>query len=344
MTIYFNKPADTRMYRRRRKDEDWRMNRTHPRIALARGAWTYRLLLALLLPLLAACGGAAAPADAPSTAATASGTLNVVTTMSILADMVKNVGGERVTAENIIPIGAGPEDYQPTPQDAQKIAGADIVFYNGHGLEEWLGDLFASAARPGQPQIAVSDGLPALGLGDAEFTQGNPHFWMSAAFGAKYVEKIRDGLIQVDPAGKDAYARNAESYIKQLLDLNAELKRQAETIPPAERKMVTNHDAFPYFAQEYGFTIVGGILGNPESEPSAGDLARLVQEIKAQNIKAIFAESQFSPRLTRTLAEEAGITIVSELYTDTLGDAGSGVSTYVDMLRYDMQEVVEALK
>jgi ABC-type Zn uptake system ZnuABC Zn-binding protein ZnuA len=298
------------------------------------------LLVVLLAPLLAACGGTSTGAPAAATAQA----IRVVTTMSILADMVRNVGGERVAAENIIPIGAGPEDYQPTPQDAQKLADAAIVFYNGHGLEAWLADLLASAARPGQPQIAVSDGLPALDVGSADFKQGNPHFWMSAALGARYVEKIRDGLIQVDPSGKDTYTKNAGSYMKQLLALNEELKRQAATIAPADRKIVTNHDAFPYFAQEYGFTIVGNMLGNPESEPSAGELAALVQAIKAQHVKAIFSESQFSPKLTNTIAGEAEVAIVSDLYTDTLGDASSGVTTYIDMLRFDMQEVVEALK
>jgi ABC-type Zn uptake system ZnuABC Zn-binding protein ZnuA len=305
--------------------------------------WTRWPLLALLLPLIAACGAQPAAAPVP-TAAPVAKAIKVVTTMSILTDMVRNVGGDRVEAENIIPIGAGPEDYQPTPQDAQKIAAADIVFYNGHGLEEWLGDLFKSAAKPGQPQIAVSEGLPALDIGDAGFKEGNPHFWLSAAFGAKYVEKIRDGLIQVDPAGKDSYALKAESYVKQLLDLDAELKKQAETLPAAARKLVTNHDAFPYFAQAYGFTIVGNILGNPESELSAGDLAALVQAIKQEHVKAVFSESQFNPKMSQTLADEAGVQVVADLYTDTLGDSGSGVTSYVEMLRYDMKTIVDALK
>jgi ABC-type Zn uptake system ZnuABC Zn-binding protein ZnuA len=339
--------------------------------------WRHWLLLALLLPLIVACGGqqssgssssaptaaAVAPTNVPApndaagatsapattarpepTAATTGKTVKVVTTMSILADMVKNVGGDRVEAENIIPIGAGPEDYQPTPQDAQKIAGADIVFYNGHGLEEWLDDLFTSAAKQGQPQIAVSEGLQAVDVGSADFKEGNPHFWMSAADGAKYVEKIRDGLIQVDPDGKAIYTKNADTYSKQLLDLNAELKQQADVLPAAERKMVTNHDAFPYFAKEYGFTIVGNILGNPEAELSAGDLARLTAAIKEQNVKAIFSESQFNPKVAKTLADEAGVQVIANLYTDTLGDASSGVASYVDMLRYDMKTIVDALK
>ncbi len=284
----------------------------HAHRALRSRAWAHWLLLALLLPLIAACGSssaATAPTAAPAAPTAAGKTIKAVTTMSILADMVKHVGGDRVEAENIIPIGAGPEDYQPTPLDAQKIAGADIVFYNGHGLEEWLDDLFKSAA-----------------------------------YGAKYVEKIRDGLIQADPAGKDTYTTNADAYIKQLIDLNAELKQQADALPAAERKMVTNHDAFPYFAKEYGFTIVGNILGNPEAELSAGDLAKLTTAIKEQKVKAIFSESQFNPKVAKALADEAGVQVVADLYTNTLGDTSSGATSYVDMLRYDMKTIVEALK
>jgi ABC-type Zn uptake system ZnuABC Zn-binding protein ZnuA len=349
------------------------------RMAYAHRAWMHLLIVGGLLLLLAACGaqtsgGSAsiaptsasvatqasaptsmpAPIAAPTTAAPTSAAarpaapaakqIKAVTTMSILADMVKNVGSDRVEAENIIPIGAGPEDYQPTPEDARKIAAADIVFYNGHGLEEWSSDLFKSAAKPNQLQIAVSEGLQAVDVGSADFKEGNPHFWMSAAYGAKYVEKIRDSLIQVDPDGKDTYTRNASTYIKQLMDLNAELKQMADTLPQAERKMVTNHDAFPYFAQEYGFTIVGNIVGNPEAELSAGDLAQLVHKIKQEQVKAIFSESQFNPKMTQTLADEAGVTVVANLYTDTLGDASSGVASYVEMLRYDMKTIVDALK
>lgn len=307
--------------------------------------------LLLLVPLLIACGGEpAAPAPsanptAPASAdAPASPKIKVITTMSVLADMVANVGGDRVQAENIIPIGAGPEDYQPTPQDAQKIAMADIVFYNGHGLEEWLDDLFKSAGKPDQPQIAVSEGLQAVDVGSEDFAEGNPHFWMSAVYGAKYVDRIRDGLIQVDPAGKQQYTQNATAYQQQLIALNAELHSMADALPASERKLVTNHDALPYFASEYGFTVVGSILMNPESEISAGDLASLVQAIKQEHVKAVFSESQFSAKMTQTLASEAGIKVVADLYTDTLGDGQSGVGSYIEMLRYDMKTVVDALQ
>lgn len=291
--------------------------------------------------LLAACGAAIAPAATTTPAPV--GTIKVITTMSVLADMVRNVGGERVTVSNIIPLGAGPEDYQPTPQDAQAIAAADIVFFNGHGLEDWLTDLFRSAAKPNQPQISVSDGLNGINPDD-EFRQGNPHFWLSAANGIHYVERIRDGLSQVDPAGAATYAANAAAYSQQLRELNEELKQQAQTLPEDARKLVTNHDAFPYFAQEYGFTIVGNILGNPEAEASAGELARLVRNIQAEHVRAIFSENQFSARLSQTLASEAGVAVVADLYTDSLGQPGSDVNSYIDLLRYDMQTIVTALK
>jgi zinc/manganese transport system substrate-binding protein/manganese/iron transport system substrate-binding protein len=304
-----------------------------------------RMGLALLLPLLIACGSApgigtpAASTPQPSDRQK----LSVITTMSVLIDMVAQVGGERVAARNIIPVGAGPEDYQPTPQDAQAIAEADIVFYNGHGLEQWLDKLFESAGQPGQPRVAVSDGLPAIEA-SAAFAGGNPHFWLSAALGAKYVEKIRDSLIQIDPGGKGNYQTRAGAYIGELLQLDAELKEQAESIPAERRKIVTNHDAFPYFAQEYGFTIVGNLLGSAETDLSAGDMAQLVEQIEQQHVRAIFAESQFSPRLTQALADEAGVTVIATLYTDTLGAPGSGVDTYADMLRYDMRVIVGALR
>jgi ABC-type Zn uptake system ZnuABC Zn-binding protein ZnuA len=304
-----------------------------------------RASIVLLLTLMLAACGASGPAGAPPTSAPAASGAQVhaVTTMSVLADMVKQVGGPRVSAENIIPVGAGPEDYQPSPQDAQKIAEADIVFFNGHGLEDWLDGLFSSAGKPDQPRVEVSASLQAVGVGGEEFKEGNPHFWLSAAYGAKYAAAIRDALIKVDPAGQPVYEANAGAYIAQLNALNAELKQQAATLPEASRKLVTNHDAFPYFAQEYGFTVVGDILGNPESEPAAGDLARLAQAIKEQNVKAIFSESQFSPRLTATISQEAGVQVVANLYTDTL-DPEAGVNSYVDLLRYNMKTVVEALQ
>lgn len=307
----------------------------------------YSLLLILLV--LVGCGSAAssAPASTLATsstpaATTASSTIRAVTTMSILADLIKNVGGERVVVQNVIPVGAGAEDYQPTPQDAKTIAQADVLFFNGHGLEEWLDDLFTSAGKPELQRIELSKDLPALEIGSAEFADGNPHFWLNPQYTIRYVEVIRASLSQLDPAGAAIYAANAAAYSAELTRLDQELAAAFGAIPAADRKMVTNHDAFPYFAERYGFRIVGNVLGNPESEPSAGDLARLVQTLKAEQVKAIFAESQYSSKLVDTLAQEAGIAVVAHLYTDSLADGASG-NSYVALMRTNATTIINAL-
>ena len=289
------------------------------------------LVLALLLPLIAGCGRQAPPAS--------TGKLRVVTTMSILQDMINRVGGDRVEVQNIIPMGAGPESYQPKPQDAAAIAAADIVFYNGTGLEDWLQDLFESAGGTAQPRIGLSDGLPAIGA-SAEFSAGNPHFWLDPQYGIKYVERIRDALSTLDPEHAATYRANAQAYIAELRALDSRLAEQANKIPLSQRKFVTNHDAFPYFARRYGFRIVDTILPSAEAQLSAAHVRQLVEKIRAENVRVIFAESQFRPEIARQLAEDAAIAVVATLYTDTLGP---DAPTYAAMLEYNMQQIVSAL-
>lgn len=272
-------------------------------------------------------------------AAVSNGKLQVVTTMAILQDMITHVGGDLVEVRNILPPGAGPESYQPRPGDAAAIAAAQIVFYNGTGLESWLNDLFSTAGGTDQPRISLSEGLPAIGA-NAEFSAGNPHFWLDPQYGMIYVERIRDGLSTVDPDHAAAYRANADAYLAELRALDGRLLEQANTIPPERRKLITNHDAFPYFAQRYGFQVIGTILPSPDASLSAGQLKQLIDLIKAENVQAIFAESQFRPEITRQLAEDAGVETIATLYTDTLGEEAPD---YVAMLEYDMNQIVSAL-
>ena len=289
------------------------------------------LLGAALVGLLLAGCGRPAPA--------ASGKLQVVTTMSILEDMISRVGGDQVEVRNVLPPGAGPESYQPRPGDAAAIAAAQIVFFNGTGLEDWIEDLFATAGGADQPRISLSEGLPAIGANE-EFSSGNPHFWLDPRYGMRYVERIRDELSSVDPEHAETYHANANAYLQELRALDARLLEQANTIPPEQRKLITNHDAFPYFAQRYGFEVIGTILPSADAGLSAGQVKHLVDLIKAENVRAIFAESQFRPEITRQLAEDAGVETVATLYTDTLGEQAP---TYVAMLEYNMAQIVSAL-
>jgi ABC-type Zn uptake system ZnuABC Zn-binding protein ZnuA len=299
--------------------------------------------LILLLAGCGASGNAAASTGATATPVTVGGAkLRAVTTMSILADMIKQVGGAHVTVKNIIPLGAVAESYQPTPQDVRDIAQADVIFFNGHGLEAWLEALFQSAKNDRAPKVELSKDLPAVDVGSQDFKLGNPHFWLNPQYAVKYVEVIRDTFAQLDTANASTYRANAAAYIAKLNALDKDLEAQAAQLPVAERKMVTNHDAFPYFAKRYGFTIVGNILGNPEAALSAGDLAQLTRKVKSEHVKAIFSESQFNPKVSETLAKDAGVAIVANLYTDSLG-SGSEAATYLDMMRYDMRTIVQAL-
>lgn len=280
-----------------------------------------------LLALLSACGsGGAAETD--------SGKLHVVSSMGLLADMAGQVGGDRIQVESLVPAGAGPEDYQATPGDSQKIAKARLVIFNGAGLEAWISPLFENAGAEGQQRLELAAGLPTI--------DGNPHFWLDPTYAVTYAERIRDALIGLDPAGAEQYRANAERYVNELNQLDRDLAAQAATLPAERRQLVTNHDAFPYFARRYGFTITGVILENPEAELSAGDLSELVAAVRASGVPAIFAESQFNQKTAQVLADEAGIATIGVLHTDALG--ASGAATYIDMMRYNMRTIVDSLK
>ena len=325
--------------------------------------WRYILVCFVLLT---ACGtqeqSAATNTDVNQAAATEQ--VQVVTTMSVLADMIEQVGGEHVDVKAIIPRGAGPEEYQATPGDAQTISNAQIVFFNGHDLEAWIEPLFENAA-PTQPRIELSAAMQALDSDEEHseeaahseeeehtdeehseeaehaHAEGNPHFWLDPTYVISYTMIIRDELSQLDPVHAEAYAANAQAYIDQLLQLDQELQALAATLPAEQRKLVTNHDAFPYFAQRYGFDIVGIVLENPEGELSAGELHKLIETIGHHEIKAIFSESQFNARTAELLATEAGIETISLLYSDTLGT--DEATSYLELMRYNMNTIIEAL-
>jgi ABC-type Zn uptake system ZnuABC Zn-binding protein ZnuA len=285
--------------------------------------------------VLTACGGGNPTASAPTTRA-----LKVVTTTSVFANIVQAIGGDRVAVSSIVPPGVGPEDYEPKPDDAKSLAGARLVVSNGVGLDDFLDNLLVSGSAEGTPRLVLGDGIPTLTV-DGET---NPHFWLDPTIvKAFYVPAIADHLSAIDPAGKATYAANAAAYGAQLDALDADLKAKVDEIPPANRKLVTFHEAFPYFARHFGFELVGALLRNPGQEPTAADLAALVAKIKAAGVKAVFSEAQFNPRLSETLAQEAGVeTVVTTLYNDALGPAPA--DTYLGLMRWNVDQIVAALR
>jgi ABC-type Zn uptake system ZnuABC Zn-binding protein ZnuA len=316
---------------------------TMMRLSRSHGA---RVLLAGVAALAVAACAAGAGATGPvatgggSSAATPGpDALKVVTTTTVFADIVQNVGGARVSASSIIPAGVGPEDYEAKPDDARKLADARLIVSNGVGLDDFLDRLLTSAGGD-RPRLVLGEGIPVLTVDGEE----NPHFWLDPTLVKQYyLPAIAAKLSELDPAGKATYDANAASYGAALDALDTDLKAKIAEVPEANRKLVTFHDAFPYFAQHYGFELIGVILENVGQEPTAGELAALVEKVKAAHVKAVFSEAQFSPKLAQTLAQEAGITnVVTTLYNDSLGPPPA--DTYAGLMRWNVDQIVAALK
>jgi ABC-type Zn uptake system ZnuABC Zn-binding protein ZnuA len=302
-----------------------RRRRTSPRNA----GWLAALASSWIL--VTACG---APSSPPAT-----GVLRVVATTTVFADIVRQVGGDHVTVDSIIPAGVGPEDYEPRPDDARRIAAAQLIVSNGVGLDDFLDKIVQATGSTDVDRLVLGDGIPTIKV-DGE---ANPHFWLDPSLVERYyVPAIRDRLTKLEPAAAADIAKRADDYVAQLRALDAENVAKVAALPADHRKLVSFHDAFPYFAAHYGFEVIGVILENPGQEPSAGELAALVSRIKSTGVHAVFSEAQFDPKLARTLASEAGVTeVVTSMYTDALGPAPA--ETYLGMMRWDMDEVVRAL-
>ena len=295
--------------------------------------------LALISLLVVACQAGASSSSPGGGSGSTTGGLKVVTTTTVFADIVRNVAGDRVSVTSIIPPGVGPEDYEPKPDDARKLSDANLIVSNGVGLDDFLNRLLESAGSHAQ-RLVLGDGIPTIDV-DGE---PNPHFWLDPSLVKQhYLPKIATSLKELDPAGASTYDANVASYARQLDDLDAELKAKVDQIPQENRKLVTFHDAFPYFARHFGFELIGVILANPGQEPSASELAALVEKVKAAHVKAVFSEAQFNPKLAQTLAQEAGISqVVTTLYNDALGP--SPADSYLGMMRWNMDEIVKALR
>jgi manganese/iron transport system substrate-binding protein len=288
--------------------------------------------------------------------------LTVAATTSVIADMVGHVGGNRVEVTTIVPVGGSPETFQPSPRDAGRISEARVVFENGAGLDAWVEDLVESAGSEDQRVVVLSEGLEAIG-GDEhedehaaeedhgseadpeeaghEHSEGNPHFWLDVKYAERYVERIRDALAEADPEGAEEYEANAREYLGELQELDRYIRKEARSIPEERRKLVTFHDAFPYFAEAYGFELVGVILENPEAEPGSREVAEVVRTIEEEDVPAVFTEPQFNAGLADTVAQEADVRVY-ELYTDTLVENEAG-STYQRMMRTNIDRLVEVL-
>ena len=268
-----------------------------------------------------------------------------VASTSIIADLVRNVGGQRIDVKALVGANSDAHVYSPTPGDAKEIAAAAIVFVNGLGLEGWLPRLVgASGSRA--PVIVVSKGISPRRIQDEEHpgrSVTDPHAWQSIADAKIYVANIRDKLVAVDPAGKAAYDANAQAYLAKLDDLDKEVRTAIASIPAHRRKIITTHDAFGYFGAAYGFSFIAPEGVSTDSEPSARDVARIIRQIKQQKIPAVFLENVSDPRLIEQIARETGVKLGGTLYSDALTDEKGDAPTYIDMVRHNIRTLSAAL-
>jgi len=293
------------------------------------------LLLINLVLLTLALGGCRATNTPPTADA-----LSVVATTNIVGDVVSRVGGDRIKLTTLMKVGVDPHSYAPTPADTAAIHDAQAVFANGAGLEENMAKMLARAGGNAM-RISLADGLDLREMANGE---SDPHLWFDVQNVIQWVRTIERTLSDLDPDGAQTYAANAGAYIRELETLDTWIAEQISSIPPRNRKLVTSHPAFGYLADRYGLEQVGAVYPiNPSSEPSAQDIARLQDVINDYGLPAVFAESTINPKVSEQIAQDTDVKLVP-LYTGSLGGPGSGAETYIEMMRYDVRAIAEALK
>lgn len=279
--------------------------------------------------------------------------LPVVASFSILADFVREVGGERVALTSLVGPNGDAHVYSPSPADAKTVAAAKLIVVNGLKFEGWLPRLIKSAGAKGVVVTATTGITPiesdeaghnhGHGKGGHDHGRDDPHAWQSVANAKIYVANIRDALTAADPAGKVSYEANATAYLAKLDALNAEITAAVARIPAERRKAITSHDAFGYFAKAYGIAFVAPQGVSTEAEASARDVGRIIRQIRTQKIPAVFLENVTNPRLTDQIARESGARIGGRLFSDALSDASGPAGTYIAMMKHNISEIEKAL-
>jgi len=287
---------------------------------------------------------ASATRAASAVAATPMRQINVAATTTHIQDFLKNVGGNRLAVSGILKPNVDPHDYETSVQDAQTISRAEIIFVHGVGLDAFMDKAIANANSKA-PIIMVTRGITPLG-GDDQEPDGDPHMWFDPTLAQKMVTNIGEALAQLDPSSATFYWQNVQTYNAQIAQIDAQVQGIYNQIPSADRKLVTNHDAFQYLANHFGLNIVGAVIPSisDAAEPTAQEINDLIDTIREQKVKAIFAESSANPRVAQQVAQETGIKIVDNLYGDTLGEPGSDGDTYLKMMVADATTIVAALK
>jgi zinc/manganese transport system substrate-binding protein len=315
-------------------------------------------------------------ADAPAV-----GPLRVVASFSILGDMVRQIGGDDVKVDTLVGPDGDAHEYEPTPADARALSAAKMLVINGLGFETWMNRLVKTAGFKGLTVVASAGvrprdfsedqagghegeeggGMPGAGTGkDADHAADarhgaaparaahsvhvDPHAWQNLANGALYARNIGAALAKADPAHAEAYRRRTEAYVARIQALDQRVKQAFAALPPERRRVVTSHDAFGYFGQAYGVTFISTMGISTDAEPSAGDVARIIDQVRREKVPAVFLENVSNPRLGQRIARETGAKLGGTLYSDALAKPGLPASTYLGMFEWNLAAFMAALK
>jgi ABC-type Zn uptake system ZnuABC Zn-binding protein ZnuA len=260
----------------------------------------------------------------------------VVATTTEVADLVHDVGGERISVDGMLRPGGDPHDYEPRPSDVASVAKAELVFRSGGAVDDWLGDVIDNAGGHAEV-VSLIDSVDRIG--------DDPHWWQDPRSAERAVEMIRARLAKLDPGGRVVYRRNAARLERRLRALDFAIAACVARVPTDKRRIVTTHDALGYFARRYGVTVVGAVIPSlsTEAQASAGDVQRLVDQIRAQGVETVFPESSVNPDIERAIAREAGAAIGDRLYADSLGPKASPAGTYLGALSWDASALVRGM-
>ncbi len=285
------------------------------------------------------------------TLASTAAPLHVVTSFSILADMTTRIGGKRIQVHSLVGPDADAHTYQPTPADARSIASSRLVIINGKGFEGWIERLIKSSGYRGLMVIA-SKGVTPLKIphNSAKHSRKHehhsdvdPHAWQDLSNASHYVDNIVLALIEIDPQGRSEYLDNASRYKKKILELDTEIRTNFAAIPAERRRVVSSHDAFGYFSRAYDIRFISPVGINTDAEPSAGDVAKIIRQIRSERVPAVFLESFSDPRLLERIRQESGAYIGGTLYSDALSGPDGPAPTYLDLMRHNAHTLTKAL-
>ncbi len=269
-------------------------------------------------------------------------TLRVVASFSVLADVVQQVGGAHVHVTSLVPPNGDPHQFEPSPQDAENLKNADVTFISGEGLERWFESLVKASGYQGTPGIA-SAGITLRQRERRGQPSDDPHVWNSPANVQVWVTNIEKALIAADPADEADFKASAARYANELEELDAETRAKLASIPAGHRKVLTSHDAFGYLGRDYGVEFLSPLGLSTEAEASASDVAKLIDQVRRENVKVYFIETSNDPRLVQQIAAATGARPGGKLYAEALSPAQGPAPTYLQMFRHNIDELVGAM-